>query len=88
VPQLRDYLPELTVFAGTLADERHSERIANWTHFVDAVREFYTPDQMAKIGRYIPEWSQMALRKKDACVFHPPPRMTLARTSPGPSGQG
>jgi hypothetical protein len=69
-PHVKDILPDLMPFVRYLAHDCRSKTITGWRAFITPVREFYTPEVMARIEPVVPGWSRMASFDNQQTLIH------------------
>ena len=70
VPQLDDHLPELLVFARTVAQQIEAGELLDGDALTQHFRDFYTTDQMRAIEVIAPGWQDMAAFADGATLNH------------------
>ncbi len=60
IPRLREHLPELFEFAGTLAAQIEAGALRNADELAARIRDFYTAERMAVIETVAPGWREMS----------------------------
>lgn len=70
LPQVERVLPELSQFVAQLEAQYQRGSIAGWQAFGQQVRDFFTPEAMDRVERFVPGWRQMASHAEQQTLIH------------------